>query len=62
MRVLVSFAVAFVASKLVFSAFDFHYDLFGEPFNIKKFAIDTAVFGTFYFTTFFVYGKLKAQG
>lgn len=46
-----SFCVAFAASRMLLSAAGFRYDVFTEPFDAKKFAIDFGVWVAIYMIT-----------
>lgn len=40
---LLAFAIAYVVSRAIFAAFGFHYNVFREPLNLGKLAIDFGV-------------------
>lgn len=44
MRRLLAVLVAYLGSRAIFAAFDFHYDVFREPFDVGKLVIDFGVF------------------
>jgi hypothetical protein len=54
-----SVVIAYVGSRLVFTAFDFKYNLFVEPFNTGKLAADLAVFACFYLIGYWFLGRLR---
>jgi hypothetical protein len=51
-RHVLSFCVAFAVSRTLFAAAGFHYDVFGEPFNAGKLAIDFGVWVVIYMVMF----------
>ena len=61
MKYFVSFLVAYIVSRLIFSAFDFQYSLFSEPFDIGKLVIDVGVFGVLFFGAACVFGWLVPE-
>jgi hypothetical protein len=40
---LLAVAIAYVVSRALFAALGFHYNVFGEPFDLSKFAVDFGV-------------------
>ena len=48
---LVAFAITYVASKAIFALLGFRYNVFGEPFDFRKFAIDFGVWVLVYTST-----------
>jgi hypothetical protein len=56
-RHLLAFCVAFVASRTFFAAVNFHYDVFSEPFNAGKLAIDFGVWAMIYMVIFRVLSR-----
>jgi hypothetical protein len=51
-RHILAFCVAYVASRTLFAAANFHYSLFSEPFDAGKLAIDFGVWVMIYMVVF----------
>jgi uncharacterized membrane-anchored protein len=51
-RHVLAFCVAFGVSRTLFAAAGFHYDMFTEPFNIGKLAVDFGVWVMLYMVVF----------
>lgn len=61
LKFFISFIFSFIGSKLLFKYFDFHYDIFSEPFEPFKFIIDTGVFVVIFISTQILYEKILGK-
>lgn len=53
-----AFIVAYIASRVTFAVFDFHYSLFGERFDVRKLLIDFGVWIAAYFVVLWSLNRL----
>ena len=58
MRTFISMIIAYVGTRIIFSLFDFHYDILGEPFDLGKLLIEMGGFAALFIPTYFVLGKI----
>ena len=56
-----SFAIAYVASRIIFAAAGFTYNMFSDPFNLGKLIIDFGVWGVLYTLSYFVLARVLGR-
>jgi len=64
MRSVLSAIVAYIGSRAIFAASDFHYGVFSDPFNVGKLIIDLGVFLALFYGCYWLLGlkgKLKSK-
>lgn len=61
MRFLMALAVAYIASRAIFAAFDFEYAVFREPFDFGKLVIDFGVFAILLAGCHWLFGRIGAS-
>lgn len=62
MRSIISAIIAYIGTRFVFSIFGFEYDIFSDPFNLWKFAIDIGGFAAIFFAAYFLLGMILPAG
>ena len=52
-----AFVIAYVASRVIFAAIGFTYNIFSEPFSVSKLILDFGVWGAVYILSYFVLSR-----